>query len=225
MKETEEEVWKPIIGLKGYTASNRGNVTSYKREGNPKKLKAKGLACAYHLFCDTGEHFIAKKKILYAYLHEINPLEIEGYIIGPLDQLQNVSREEFYMYACKKMTDSKKFFEEKTQQFYDESLHDILLLRQFHQTGDITDVAGAIATHKNLIIDYIIKKGIGNANSAYDIWSCIQERCLLGICEKKLAVLNIRTYLTRMVRSEIISRKKEASRIVNYDDYNFYRGI
>lgn len=225
MKTIEEEVWKPIIGFKGYTASNLGNVTSYRREGTPRKLKAKGLACAYHLFADTGEYFIAKKKILYAYLHGINPLEIEGYIMGPLDQLQNVSREEFYIYACQKMTESKNGFEEKVQSFYDESLHDILLLRQFHQTGDITAVAEAIVQHKALIIDYIIKKGRGNANSACDVWSCIQERCLLGICQKKFAILNIRTYLIRMVRSEIASRKKEASRIVHYDDYNFYRGI
>lgn len=225
MEKTREETWKPIIGFRDYIASNLGNVISNKR-GVPKALKDTGLNCSYHLVSDAGEQcYFSRKKLVFAFLHDMNPVHISGYIIGTLGNLRLVSKEEFYTYTQQLMTDAKKVDEEKMQQFYDESLNDINIIRRFYQTRDITEVAEAIHRNREVTIAYIIKTRMCNRNSAYDIWSDIQEKCLVGICNKKLAVLNIRTYLARMVRSEMAYRKKESSRMVHYEDGILWRGV
>lgn len=221
-----EEIWKPIVGFSGYLASNQGNVISNRRAGTPRKLETKGIGRMYNLISEIGERrYISRNRIVYAFLHEINPDSINGYIIGSLDKLQLVSKEEFYAYTYQKMTNSKKVTEEEIQQFYDESLQDILLIRQFHQTGDITSVAEAIYQKKEVIVDYIMKIRGYSRISAYDIWSVVQEKLLLGIYKRKIAVLNIRTYLARMIRNEVGRKTKENSRTVYYEDRKLYKGI
>ena len=120
------------------------------------------------------------------------------------------------------MTNSKKVSEKEIQQLYDESLHDILLIQQFYKTGNITPVAEAINQKKEVIVDYIMKIRGYSRISAYDVWAVIQEKLLFGIYERKLAVLNIRTYLARMIRNEVKRRKKENFCTVYYEDCKLY---
>lgn len=226
METIKDETWKPIIGFKGYIVSSLGNVISNKRRGNPKKLKGSGIGCMYHLVNDAGEQrYITKKKLIYAFLHEKNSDSINGYIIGPIAELRLVSKEEFHAYSVQKSVDSRAMNEERVQQIYDETLKSILLIRQFYSTGDINPVAEEIHRNKEITVDYIVKYKKCSRRAAYDLWSVLQEELIIGIYKKNFAVLNIRTYLARMARSEVARTEKEAYRTVYYDDCKLYKSI
>lgn len=218
-----KEVWKPIIGFEDYMANSRGEVKSYKTSV-PKMKKYVGSKKIYTLFDSNGKRYcVCANRIAYSFLNDKNPTKIDGVVIGSTNNLQLISKEEFFTFIRQKAHRSKKINEDEVCQLYSEAFQNIIMIRQFYQSGDINDIAKSINRYKANIISYVMRKGIC-LELAREIWSTIQEKCLIGIAGKKLVVLNIRLYLLRMAKAEIVSTKKEVHRSVSYNE-NYLYGI
>lgn len=207
------EQWYPVPGFPKYEISSMGRL-----KGVGGHMLTYRNRNQYALRRDRRQYDISPQRLLYAALHDMDPLDLRGiYIVAVKGKLVPMTRVELCRYAY---TQAKKpsLGKATAVEYYKENIRFSQMMIDYYETRDISTVAEELMKCERRIKAYIIKVWEPAGDGADEAWSEIITRVLSYISDGNISIIDPYSYLRRCAKSYFTDLKKYRKRAIRFND-------